>query len=212
MEESWKPIEGFYGYEVSDQGRIRSHWKKKHKSTGYGCDWIYDEKTNPIKSSDDGNGYQKVMLYDRESGKRSCKKVHRLVAEAFVPGQDNMNDTVDHIRSGKEGKLDNRASNLRWISRRENIQKAYLDGVCDERIRLSRKMLLVHDEFTKEELYFPSIKEASYRLGIEQSTISHNIHDARPYLIRGRYWAELIEGDERLNYDDEYYYQQLSWL
>ena len=212
MTEEWREIDGYYGYEVSNLGRVRSHWQKKHKPEGYGCDRVYSDDTRIMSTSDDGNGYLKLMLYNRDTGKRFCKKVHRLVAEAFVPGKDEEHDTVDHIQSGPKGKLDNSAGNLRWISRRDNIQKAYHDGVCDERIRRSKKMLIVHDETTNRELYFPSIAEAADFLHIDRTTVSHNIHDNGGLLIRGRYWVELIEGKERLIYDDEYYNQQLSWL
>ena len=170
--EIWKDISDYPGYQVSNLGKVRSFWEKRKKKGVHGG--TYREFSNTphiLPESDDGNGYMKVYL-NNGSGKKTCKKVHRLVAEAFIPHSEDA-DTVDHIRPGQLGKLDNSVSNLRWISRRENIQKAYRDGVCDERIRLQNKPIVSTDLYTGEEQYFESIKQASLELGIDRSLISH---------------------------------------
>lgn len=163
-----------------------------------------------MSQSNDGNGYMKVMLYSRVIGRRVCKKVHRLVAEAFIPNPFGY-DTVDHIRSGAEGKLDNSTSNLRWISRRDNIRKAYLDGMCDDRIRAQNIDIIAIDLWTGFERYFPSIKEAAEVLNIDRSTISHVL---RGDLERARHYTfEYAGREERMlyaNYDE--YDQYVSWL
>ena len=170
--EEWRNIDNFPGYQVSNKGRVRTFWRKKHYETGYGTYRVLTDKPMILSQSDDGNGYMKLMLYSKNDGRRYCKKVHRLVAEAFIP-HDGDRDTVDHIRSGEEGKLDNSVENLRWVSRSDNIKKAYRDWVCDERIRLQNKPVMVTDLWTGEEQYFPSIGSAAYALDLDRSSISH---------------------------------------
>lgn len=173
MRRIWRNIKGFEGYQVSNKGEIRSFWKRKHRSKGYGCDWIIGDEPYIMSASDDGNGYLKVMLTEHPSGKRYCRKIHKLVAEAFIPNDDPTKNTVDHRRSGPEGKLDNSVENLVWMSRLDNIRKAYRDGVCDRRIASQEKDIFMKDLWTGEEVYFSSIKEASEELHIDRSSISH---------------------------------------
>lgn len=202
MSEEWRDIKGFPGYQVSDQGRVRTFFKKKHYPTGYGTYNYLSDTPSIMSASDDGNGYLKLMLYSKEDGKRYCKKVHRLVAEAFIE-HDESDDTVDHIFSGEIGKLDNSVSNLRWVPRAENIKKAYRDGVCEDRIRRQRKPILATDLWTREEMYFPSIEIASRRLGIDRASISHVL--LGDYEKTSHYTFEYLYGEDRLLYDTDYY-------
>lgn len=194
--EEWRDINGFPGYQVSNKGRVRSFWRRKHYPTGYGSYNYISDIPKIMSVSDDGNGYMKVMLYS-EDGRRYCKKVHRLVAETFIPNT-HADYTVDHIRSGPAGKLDNSVENLQWISRADNIRKAYRDGMCNERIVRSYRPVVALDLWSGEELYFNSIKEASRELGIERSSISHVlIGDIEKV---GRYTFEYAGREERLLY------------
>ena len=205
MREIWKDIDGFPGYQVSNTGYVRSFWKRGHKPHGYGAEWYLSNTPSIMRMSDDGNGYLKVMLYCRLDGHRYCKKVHRLVAEAFIPKIDDA-DTVDHIQSGRYGKLDNSVDNLRWLSRRENIQKAYRDGMCDDRIRGSLKPVVVMDTRTDDEVYYESIQDAAKAMGVHYTTISHALKTeegrVRHYIVElaGRE-DRLLHGSENFWYD-----------
>lgn len=65
-------------------------------------------------------GYKHVFL-----GYGDCSKVHRLVAEAFIPNPDNKPE-VNHIDGNK---LNNSVENLEWCTRLENMQHAVRTGL-----------------------------------------------------------------------------------
>lgn len=136
MIEVWRNIEGFLGYQVSSEGRVRSFWKRKHRSYGYGCDWVL---------------------------------------------------------------------------RRENIQKAYRDGMCDERIRKSQKAVIVFDLWTGKEFYF-NIKEAASELNLDRSSISHVL--IGDFEKTSHYTFEYAGREEKLLYGSEEYecYQRISGI
>lgn len=98
-EEIWKDISGFEGlYKVSNLGKVFSCVKNKI-----------------MKLDTSRAGYHSVRLY-RE---RKCYHpyVHRLVAQAFIPNQENK-EQVDHINTIR---TDNNVENLRWVTVTENI-------------------------------------------------------------------------------------------
>lgn len=99
--EQWRDIDGYDGvYQVSDLGRVRS---KK-----YGR-W---KVLRPIKNT---WNYLRVALC--KDGKVKKFLVHRLVAQAFIPNDDESKNQVNHI---DECKQNNRVSNLEWCDCRYN--------------------------------------------------------------------------------------------
>ena len=70
------------------------------------------------------DGYCRVDLYDG-FGNQSIKRVHRLVAEAFIPNPENK-PQVNHIDGNKRN---NDVTNLEWVTGSENMIHAYRTGL-----------------------------------------------------------------------------------
>lgn len=103
--EIWKDIEGFEGiYQISSYGRVKSFKKNKQ---GY------------ILSNKNKTGWYLNIVLTSENSWKSVK-IHRLVAEAFIPNPDNKPE-INHVDGNKQN---NRADNLEWVTGSENVKHA----------------------------------------------------------------------------------------
>ena len=102
-----KDIVGYEGlYQITSDGKVYSLYSHRY-----------------IKTHITKCGYERIKLYKNH---KSCQyDVHRLVAEAFIPNNDNK-EQVNHIDGNK---LNNNVSNLEWVTRLENIHHAYNAGL-----------------------------------------------------------------------------------
>lgn len=88
--EQWKSLDfkNLPNYSISNLGRVWNHVSGK------------------IWTGAPDHGYMKLGNY----------RIHRLVAEAFIPNPENK-PQIDHINGIK---TDNRVENLRWVTAKEN--------------------------------------------------------------------------------------------
>ena len=200
--EIWREIPGFPGNEASTLGRLRTYWYKVRNARGRGSHRELWDTSRPIPMSLEDNGYLHCNIYCDLDRKRYTRKVHVLIAMTFLPLPADFyeNDyTVDHIRSGPEGKVDNSVDNLRWMIRADNIKKAYKDGVCDARIRRQMISIFAFDTWLGEYIYFPSIIDAARDLDVKYNSIQNSL---RRYgsMVADRYYFEYATGEDDLLY------------
>lgn len=151
-----REIKGYPNYFITEDGKVISKQSKKTKEL---CQWI------------DGTGYKQVIIY--KNGKRHYKRVHQLVAEAFVEDKSEENCMVNHIDGNK---VNNNFKNLEWVSNRENTQHAYDNGLY--RSTYKCKVKAIH-KTTKEEFIFRSIRSCAKELELNRKTLTENLKEKK---------------------------------
>ena len=171
--EEWRDIPGYKGlYQVSNLGRIKSLIDKKYDLNENVVKIINRERI--LKQNLTKKGYCSVKLY--KNGKGKTYKIHRLVAEIFIPNPENK-PQVNHIDGNKQN---NCVTNLEWNTNEENFNNAIkINLIKTKRIRLI-------DENNKEHIFdkvqdvFKHIKKQPS--GVYKKYINKN------KLFLGYYW------------------------
>lgn len=105
MIEEWRPVVGYEGlYEVSSYGRVRSLDRYCYRL----------QKGKVLSPAKDRYGYLTVTL--NCNGKSKTIKIHRLVAQAFLPNPDNL----PQVNHKDENKINNIVYNLEWCDAKYN--------------------------------------------------------------------------------------------
>lgn len=117
--EIWKPVKDYEGlYEVSNLGKVRALDRKVITKNG-----VIKTRKSKEKKQSKCIGYAYVGL--TKEGISKTFRVHRLVAQAFIPNPENK-EQVNHIDGNK---LNNRVDNLEWCTNQENCIHAWKNGL-----------------------------------------------------------------------------------
>lgn len=184
MVEVWKDIIGFEGkYQISNLGNVKSLFKIPHLL-----------KLNKYRR---GNPYRYVNLSN--NGKIKCVKVHRLVAQAFIPNLYNK-PYINHI-DGDVG--NNNVNNLEWVTPLENNLHAYhvlkkhpMRGFKFDKNKKSKK---VNQYYISEEGYkyhiatYSNAKVAAKINNLCQTSIRYCCNKHKHYKEVGGYFWEYCE-------------------
>lgn len=157
-----KEIKDFNNYFISEQG------------------FVYSKKTNTeIKAAICRGGYCNIRMY--HNGKQHTRKLHRLVAEAFIDNAQNKKE-VNHIDGNK---LNNNINNLEWVTSKDNVQHSIKNGRWNGRlikvVQKDKQGNIIAD--------YNSIAEASRISGVHYSSILDCIRK-RAKTGKGFVWIE----------------------
>ena len=166
LEEEWKELREYEEhvfdppYAISSFGRIKGQFNLL------------------LHPSANKRGYLQTALSPTIGPMKSIY-VHRLVASAFLGPQPNPDYIVDHIDGNKSN---NAASNLCWLTKKENTTKAI--GIAIEQRTLEG--ILVAE--------FPSIAQAARTAEVPLSSLHQAIAKAVSY--KGFIWSRAVVAEE----------------
>lgn len=123
---------------------------------------VIGKKGSPLKPYVGKGNYLQVDLF--VGGRKHTKKIHRLIAETFLPRIEGK-ETVNHI-DGHKG--NNALSNLEWLSMSGNIEHSFAMGLHN----CPRKPVAQLDCAGTEIARFESMKAASRALVVSPRHIS----------------------------------------
>lgn len=152
--EEWKDVTGYEGqYRVSNHGNVKSLKRGKEKLLTWHQSKLTKRHPEPM--------YHVEFWADN---KRKTFKVHRLVAQEFIPN-DEGKPQVNH----KDGnRRNNHVDNLEWVTGSENMKHAYRTGLTKPR---NQKPIKGINLLTGKEVTFQSCYEASRELGVWEGAI-----------------------------------------
>lgn len=160
------------GYEVTRDGKVFS---TEHNWRGYG--------RRELTPTPDSDGYLCVRV--SINGSRAKVRVHRLVAWEFLPPRPDPFHEIRHLNGDK---LDNRAENLAWGTRKDNAADRDAHGRTSRgpghsaAIRAGLKDALTDVEIraiTRLTAKGWTQRAIAERIGRSQSAVGHVVRTAR---------------------------------
>jgi hypothetical protein len=154
--EEWKKTIHNNLYSVSNLGRVRN-----------------DKTGRILKPRPDNKGYCRANLQGKDF------KVHRLVAECFIPNGDPENKVqVNHIDGIKSN---NKVVNLEWCDNKYNVEHSFLTGMRDHLIKIT------NDDIINIRENSLNYKEVMLIYGLSQSHSSAIVNGTKRTLLEGKY-------------------------
>jgi hypothetical protein len=163
--EIFEEINGFCGYYVSNRGVV-----------------ISKRFNRPMKQYRNEDGYMMCAL--SKNGKSKTVRVHRLVADTFIPNPCNL-PQVNH----KDGnKTNNSSDNLEWVNNSGNIMHRYYNlGLGTMRkVRCVETGIVYHSQ-----------KEAERMTGINGANISSCCTHRPKYKTAGGFHWEFADNIDK---------------
>lgn len=174
-EELWCSLEflGFPGYDVSDEGRVRSY-RIATPPAGQIAD-----SPQRILSTGNASGYPGVILYDKK-GTRHFKTVHTLVAAAFI----NLRQNSLFVLHRDGNPCNNNVENLYYGTQKDNSADTVRHGMWAHGESHGCAKLTKDDIVKIREVYAQGIlkqTQIAELFGIGQTQVSH--------IVTGKQWA-----------------------
>jgi len=175
MNEEWRPISGFVGYEISSLGQVRSYRKR-----GVGAKSLA-ETPKLLKQTIDRYGYLTVHL--SVNGKSLTKTVHRLLAKAFLDTPPSSVHQAAHIDGNS---LNNIVTNIYWATPKQNSRDrvnhgTQIRGVNHHSAKLDEiKVKAIREEYA---MGYGTHKQLAMRYGVTKASITG--------LLSGKNWAHV---------------------
>ncbi len=140
LNQIWVPIKDFPNYEINIIGEVRRINNSTRGKAGY-----------LLKSFIHTKGYKSIRL--RNKGLSKTFRIHRLVAEAYLPNPKQM-PQVNHINGIK---TDNHISNLEWCDNSYNQRHSYnvlnkRPGMVDELLQRKLQRVRTHPIQKRDEV------------------------------------------------------------
>lgn len=149
----YKELESKYGsYRVYEDGTVESNARR-----GRVTKWhtLVPQVTN--------KGYYRVHLTLKETGAIKAYRVHRLVADLFLPKPEDSSKIFVNHKDGN--KSNNHFTNLEWCTHAENMCHAKMLGLLQKERDVGGKAVRVTMEF-------PTASTAERALGLPSDTIA----------------------------------------
>jgi hypothetical protein len=176
VKEIIKDVVGYEKYYTIDiYGNVRSKDRVINNSRGDTTRIIKGKLLKQVNYM----GYNCVCFCVSGKIKQKTVKVHRMIAEAFIPNLDNK-PCVNHKNGNK---IDNRIENLEWCTYAENTQHAFKTGLMKPEDNYKSRIVIN----VENGIFYNTAVEAAKSIGINYRTLINMLQNVSPNKTNLRY-------------------------